>query len=161
MGGMVSASYDRLIDCFKVCSCSSKQSILCTMHLLRPHRLASSPWPAVTSYAAYEHRKLRALVQFRVGHICCPLSKAGLSAPASLAIFAGAIFAAPRLLEMSFMTFLTALALVPSGLSFPTSFRRLQAPCACSCGTKRPKGCQSLPHSHSANGPDMNTDPSS
>ena len=59
-----------------------------------------------------------------------------MSDPASLAICAGATFAAPGLLAMSFITFLTALALMPSGLSIPNSFRMLQAPCACSCGTK-------------------------
>ena len=76
---------------------------------------------------------------FGWGHILCLLSKAGLLGPASLAIFAGATFAAPRLLAMSFITFLTALALMPSGLSIPVCFRMLKAPCVCSCGirTKR------------------------
>ena len=40
---------------------------------------------------------------------------------------------------MSFITFLTALALVPSGLSIPICFMMLKAPCVCLCGirTKR------------------------
>ena len=65
--------------------------------------------------------------------------QAGLLGLASPAISVGATFATLRLLAMSFITFLTALAFVPSGLSIPICFRMLKAPCVCSCGirTKR------------------------
>ena len=51
------------------------------------------------------------------GYILCPLSEPDLSDPVSHAISVGATCATLGLLAMSFGTFLTALALVPSGLS--------------------------------------------
>ena len=49
----------------------------------------------------------------------CVLSKADLSGSASYAISVAAIFAALRLLVMSFMTYLTALIAGPPGLGTP------------------------------------------
>ena len=91
-----------------------------------------------------DHQKAYDSVQhpwcsFGWGHILCLLSKAGLLGLASPAISVDATFAALRLLAMNFITFFTALVLVPSGLSIPICFRMLKAPCVCSCGirTKR------------------------
>ena len=101
--------------------------------------------------------RLWALVEFRLGSHCL-LSKADLLDPASRAISVDAAFAALKLLAMSIITFSTALALLPLGLQFVSGCWRLYAFVHVA---QIPKGCQPLPHSHSANGPDMNTDPSS
>ena len=57
----------------------------------------------------------------------CPLSKAGLSDPASHAISVTATLAALRLLVMSFITFVNACTSGPSELSDLTSFTMLRA----------------------------------
>ena len=62
--------------------------------------------------------RLRALVQFRLGSHSLPVEQGRLLGLASPAISVGATFATLRLLAMSFITFLTALALVPSGSVF-------------------------------------------
>ena len=116
----------------------SKGAKLCTYHhwFGRPNKVHREPYYELPMSIT----RLRALVQFRLGSHSLPVeSKAGLLDPASPAISVGATFATLRLLAMSFITFLTALALVPSGLSIPICFRMLRAPCVCSCGmrTKR------------------------
>ena len=68
----------------------------------------------------------------------CPLSKSDLSDPAYRAICIIATFEALRLLAMSFITFVTALSSVPSGLS--TNLFQ-DALCVGSWGTT---GCQPL-----------------
>ena len=83
--------------------------------------------------------RLRALVQFRLGSHSLPVEQGRLSGPASPAISVGATFATLRLLAMSFIVFLTALALMPSGLSIQICFRMLKAPCVCSCGIRTKK----------------------
>ena len=111
----------------------SKGAKLCTYHhwFGRPNKVHCEPYYELPMSIT----RLRALVQFRLGSQCL-LSKAGLLGLASPAISVGATFATLRLLAMSFITFLTALALVPSGLSIPICFRMLKAPCVCSCGIR-------------------------
>ncbi len=79
----------------------------------------------------------------------CLWSKADLPGLASHATFAGAIFAALRLLAMSFITCLIAPTSVTSGASILLCFRMLRAACACLFGIviKRPLAIASQPFS--------------
>ena len=75
-------------------------------------------------------------VLLRVGSHSLPFEQGRLSGPASRAISVDTTFAALELLTLSFNTFLTALTLLPAGLSIPTCFRMAEALCVWSCGTQ-------------------------
>ena len=79
----------------------------------------------------------------------CLWSEADLPGLASHATFAGAIFAALRLLAMSFITCLIAPTSMTSGASILLCFRMLRAACACLFGIviRRPLAIASQPFS--------------
>ena len=112
----------------------SKGAKLCIYHhwLGRPSKVCCEPYYELPMSIT----RLRALVQFRVGPHSLPVEQGRFVRPSFPRHLRRCNLCSTRAVGDELHYILTALALMPSGLSIPTSFRMLQAPCACSCGTK-------------------------
>ena len=102
---------------------------------------------------------LRALVQF-TGSRALPIEQGNFVRPSLPRHPSRCNFCSKRAVGNELIALLTALTSMPSEFGIPAHFRmlRYRYRYAFVYVAQTPKGCQPLPHSHSANGPDMDID---
>ena len=112
----------------------SKGAKLCTYHhwFGRPNKVHCEPYCELPMSIT----RLRALVQFRLGSHSLPVEQGRFVRSSLPRHLRRCSLCSTQTLGMSFITFSTARALLPLGLSIPICFRMLEALCVCSCGTR-------------------------